>query len=83
MITYEDSLTMPGNRFEEIVHGESRIMPPPHKKNAYLLVKLSRLLEKQFGAREYRAYSQGIGLGIERIPLTCRIPDLIGTTRPG
>ena len=37
LITYEDSLTMPENRFEEIVHGESRIMPPPIKNHVYLI----------------------------------------------
>jgi Uma2 family endonuclease len=77
LITYEDSLTMPENRFEEIVHGESRIMPPAIKKHNYLVRKLSRALEKQLDDSEYEVHSQGNGLGIERAPLTYRIPDLM------
>jgi hypothetical protein len=77
LITYEDSLTMPENRFEEIVHGESRIMPPAIKKHNYLVRKLSKVLERQLDDSEYEVHSQGAGLGIERIPLTYRIPDLI------
>jgi Uma2 family endonuclease len=77
LITYEDSLTMPENRFEEIVHGESRIIPPAIKKHNYLIRKLSRVFERQLDDSEYEVHSQGAGLGIERIPLTCRIPDLM------
>lgn len=36
LINYEDSLTMPENRFEEIVHGESRIMAPANQGHADL-----------------------------------------------
>jgi Uma2 family endonuclease len=77
LITYEDSLTMPENRFEEIVYGESRIMPPATKKHDYLIRKLSKALERQLDDREYEVLSQGTGLGIERAPLTYRIPDLM------
>jgi Uma2 family endonuclease len=72
MITYEDSLTMPENRFEEIVHGESRVMPPPNKKHADLIDELLSQIDR----REYRVTSSGAGLGVERVPLTYRIPDL-------
>ena len=41
LITYEDSLTMPENKLEEIVHGESRIKPPSGKKHVYLIERLS------------------------------------------
>jgi Uma2 family endonuclease len=77
LIDYEDSLTMPENRFEEIVHGESRVMPPSIKRHDHLIRKLARLLERQLGESEYEVVSQGTGLGIERIPLTYRIPDLM------
>jgi Uma2 family endonuclease len=77
LISYEDSLTMPENRFEEIVHGESRIMPAPNKKHAYLIAKLLTVLQRQLGDREYQLLSQGAGLGIERVPLTYRLPDLM------
>lgn len=77
LITYEDSLTMPENRFEEIVHGESRIMPPPNQKHVDLIEALSDILKAQLDPREYRVTSSGAGLGIERIPLTYRIPDLM------
>jgi Uma2 family endonuclease len=77
LINYEDSLTMPENRFEEIVHGVSRIMPPATKDHSYLIRRLSKLLERQLGDREYGVPSLGFGLGIERVPLTYRIPDLM------
>jgi Uma2 family endonuclease len=77
LITYEDSLTMPENRFEEIVHGESRIMPPPNKKHADLIEELAEILRAQVDRREYRVTAAGAGLGIERVPLTYRIPDLM------
>ena len=76
LITYEDSLTMPENRFEEIVHGESRVMPPAIKNHVYLIKKLSKLLERPLEDRGYEVLSQGPGLGVERVPLTYRIPDL-------
>jgi len=76
LISYEDSLTMPENRFEEIVHGESRIMPPATSFHAFLLLKLARILEPQLDARDYAVLPTGAGLGIERNPLTYRIPDL-------
>ncbi len=77
LITYEDSLTMPENRFEEIVHGESRIMPPPNRKHAVLIAKLLTVLVRQLDDCEYQVLSQGAGLAIERTPLTYRIPDLM------
>jgi len=77
LITYEDSLTMPENRFEEIVHGESRVMPPPHRNHADLIAKLITLLVRRLDDSEYQVLSQGAGLGIERVPLTYRIPDLM------
>jgi Uma2 family endonuclease len=76
LINYEDSLTMPENRFEEIVHGESRIMPPAIKNHVYLIRELSKVLDTQLDGSEYEVLSQGAGLGIERVPLTYRIPDL-------
>ena len=76
-ITYEDSLAMPENRFEEIVHGESRIMPPPNKKHADLIDELLNIVLGQVDTHEYRVTASGAGLGIERVPLTYRIPDLM------
>jgi Uma2 family endonuclease len=77
LINYEDSLTMPENRFEEIVHGESRIMPPANKKHVRLIEELSDILRDHLNKHEYRVTDAGAGLGIERIPLTYRIPDLM------
>lgn len=77
LISYEDSLTMPENPLEEIVRGVSRIMPPATKDHSYLIRRLSRLLESQLGVTDYEVLSQGFGLGIERVPLTYRIPDLM------
>ncbi len=77
LINYEDSLTMPENRFEEIVRGVSRIFPPPHQKHVYVIDELSDILKAQLDRRQYHITSSGAGLGIERLPLTYRIPDLI------
>ena len=77
LINYEDSLTMPENRFEEIVHGESTIMPPPNPRHVDLIDELLSILLSQIDRREYRVTSSGAGLGVERIPLTYRIPDLM------
>lgn len=77
LITYEDSLTMPMNKLEEIVKGESRIMPATTDQHGFLLWKLSRTLEAQVSA-DYVVLNAGFGLGIRRMPfLTCRIPDLM------
>jgi len=75
LISYEDSLSMPENRFEEIVHGESRIMPPATILHNYLIEVLAEALRRQLDPREYYV-TCGNGLGIERNPLTYRIPDL-------
>src|ERR1035438_3790997 len=77
LINYEDSLTLPENRREEIVHGESRTMPPPNRKHVDLIDELLSILLSQINRREYRVTSSGAGLGIERVPLTYRIPDLM------
>jgi Uma2 family endonuclease len=77
LISYQDSLTMPENRLEEIVHGESRIMPPANQKHVDLIEALSDILKAQLDPRQYRVTSTGAGLGIERDPLTYRIPDLM------
>jgi Uma2 family endonuclease len=77
LINYEDSLTMPENKLEEIVHGESRIMPAPNKKHNDLIEELSHILRTQLDRRAYRVTDTGTGLGIERSPLTYRIPDVM------
>jgi len=76
-ITYEDSLTMPENRFEEIVHGESRVMPPVTFFHACLIRKLSKTLEAQLNPGRYSLFGGDVGLGVTRAPLTCRVPDLM------
>jgi Uma2 family endonuclease len=76
-ITYEDSLTMPENKLEEILRGESRIMPPATFFHAYLIRVLSRILQNHLDPAEYILFGDDVGLGIERTPLTYRIPDLM------
>jgi Uma2 family endonuclease len=76
LVSYEDSLTMPENRLEEIVHGESRVMPPATSFHMFLIQKLAEILALQLNKREYYVVTAGGGLGIERNPLTYRIPDL-------
>ena len=77
LITYEDSLTMPENGLEEIVRGVSRIKPPAGKKHVYLIERLADILKGQLDRREYAVLIAGAGLGVERVPLTYRIPDLM------
>jgi Uma2 family endonuclease len=77
LISYEDSLTMPENRLEEIENGVSRVMLPANQKHVDLIEALSDILKAQLDRREYRVTSAGAGLGIERDPLTYRIPDLM------
>ncbi|MGI8988554.1 MAG: Uma2 family endonuclease [Bryobacteraceae bacterium] len=76
-ITYEESLTMPENRLEEIVDGESHIMPPATMKHWILLNQLREALEDQLPRKTFRISSAEAGLGIQRDPVfTYRIPDL-------
>ncbi|MDQ6700858.1 MAG: Uma2 family endonuclease [Acidobacteriota bacterium] len=76
-ITYEDSLTMPENRFEEIVDGESRIMPPPTRGHWRVLNRIHRTLIRQLTEEEHEISRADVGLGIKRRPvLTYRIPDI-------
>ncbi|MGH9658889.1 MAG: Uma2 family endonuclease, partial [Bryobacteraceae bacterium] len=74
----EDSLTMPEDRFEEIVHGESRRISPPTDRHGALLLRLLRTLMVQLDSAQHQVLPSGFGLGIERAPaFTCRIPDLM------
>ena len=74
MITYDDSLAIPENRLEEVLHGEGRIMLPASKKHVDLIEELARMLRAHLNPRQYRVITSGAGLGIERAPLTYRIP---------
>jgi Uma2 family endonuclease len=51
-------------------------MPPAIKNHVYLIWELSKMPDTQLDSDEYNVLSQGAGLGIERVPLTYRIPDL-------
>jgi Uma2 family endonuclease len=74
LITYEESLTRPENRLEEIVRGESRLMPPSTSRHTALLAQLREMLGPQ---RRFRLLTEAYGLGIRRTPyLHYRIPDL-------
>jgi Uma2 family endonuclease len=52
-------------------------MPPPTPEHVDLIDELTSLLRDQLNKHEYRVTSAGAGLGIERVPLTYRIPDLM------
>ncbi|MGA2133107.1 MAG: Uma2 family endonuclease [Bryobacteraceae bacterium] len=77
LITYEDSLAMPENKLEEILHGESRIMPPATRRHVNVVEKLGAMLRSLLDERDSTVIIAGAGLGIERDPLTYRIPDLM------
>ncbi|MDQ6700859.1 MAG: Uma2 family endonuclease [Acidobacteriota bacterium] len=77
LITYEDSLTMPEDRFEEIVDGESRIMPPPTPGHWKVLQQVREMLRDQLPQQDYDMSLADVGLGIKRRPvLTYRVPDI-------
>ena len=77
LITYEDSLTMPEDRFEEIVDGESRIMPPPTPGHWKVLQQVREMLRDQLPQQDYDMSFADVGLGIRRRPvLTYRVPDI-------
>jgi len=52
-------------------------MPPPNLEHVDLIDGLLKILLSQIDTREYRVTASGGGLGIERFPLTYRIPDLM------
>ncbi|MGH9659376.1 MAG: Uma2 family endonuclease [Bryobacteraceae bacterium] len=77
LISYEDSLELPEDSLEEIVHGECRRMPPATAHHGALLHTLQKILTSQLDPARYEVLATGFGLGIERTPtFTCRIPDL-------
>ncbi|MDQ2901734.1 MAG: Uma2 family endonuclease [Acidobacteriota bacterium] len=77
LITYEESLTMPENRLEEIIDGESYIMPPATKKHWMLLRQSREALDDQLQRKQFWISYAEVGLGIQRVPVfTYRIRDL-------
>ena len=74
LFTYEESLSMPENKLEEILDGESRIMPPPTSFHRAFLRKLARDLERLLPA--FDVCREPIGLGIRRVPFRYRVPDI-------
>ena len=52
-------------------------MPPPNPRHVDLIDELLSILLSQIDRRDYRVTSSGAGLGVECIPLTYRIPDLM------
>src|ERR1700735_1737964 len=77
LIRYEDSL----NDAREQTRGDrarqKQDLAAFSKKHVYLIEKLSDILKAQLHRREWPALIAGAGLGIERAPLTYRIPDLM------
>jgi Uma2 family endonuclease len=71
-ISYRDSFGLTENPLEEIVRGESRVMPPASLAHARLLKKLDQLLS---AGGELEIIGPGVGLGITKDPFTYRIPD--------
>jgi len=77
LITYEQSLAMPENKFEEIVDGEIRHMPPPSRVHALLIERMAEILREQLDRHTIRVITSPFGLGIQRNPyLSYRVPDL-------
>ncbi len=75
-ITYEESLTMPEVKYEEIVNGEVRVMAFPSLKHQELLSYLVFTFERQLDRRTVVAL-QTYGQAIREKPtFTYRGPDL-------
>jgi Uma2 family endonuclease len=74
LITYEESLGMPENKLEEILDGESKIMPPPTSRHRAFLRKLAQELERIVS--ELDVCREPYGLGIRRAPFRYRVPDI-------
>jgi Uma2 family endonuclease len=73
-ITYEKSFSLPENVLEEVIQGESRLIPPTKRGHDRLLRRLEALLAAQLSSG-YQVLGPGVGLGITREPFTYRIPD--------
>ncbi|MGI8745147.1 MAG: hypothetical protein ACR2NN_21760, partial [Bryobacteraceae bacterium] len=69
-ITYEESLQMPENKLEEILDGESRIMPPPTVGHAVFVDELATELKHAFPG--HLVSQASLGVGIRRDPLRYR-----------
>jgi len=52
-------------------------MPPAIKRHTALIRAFGRILERQLDSGVWAVLREGTGLGVERIPLTYRIPDLM------
>jgi Uma2 family endonuclease len=52
-------------------------MPAPNKKHADWIAKLLTVLVRRLDDYEHQVLSQGAGLGIERVPLTYGLPNLM------
>ena len=74
LITYDESLLMPENKLEEVLDGESRIMPPPTVRHFLFMRRLSKMLTRMLPESE--VCPAAFGLGIRRSPFRYRIPDL-------
>ncbi len=66
LITYEESLTMPTNRLDEIIDGESYIIPPATMRHWMLLSHLREALEDQLSRKTFWLSYAEVGLGIQR-----------------
>jgi len=52
-------------------------MPPANKRHVYLIERLAEILRSLLHAREHRVTTSGAGVGVERVPLTYRVPNLM------
>ena len=61
---------------EEVVNGETRIMPPNKWKHTIIVENLSDALKAQVDRKAVRVDATVFGLIIRKTPLTSRVPDL-------
>ena len=77
LLTYEEALALGGDRLEEIINGEVHRMPPASAAHGDLIEALADALKRQLPSDRFAVRIAGYGLGIQRAPLTARVPDLV------
>ena len=82
-ITFEDSLTLPEDKCEEIIDGLSRHMPPASYEHAGTVKRAFLVFATQLDPAIWTVEAFGSGQLIQRDPLTYRIPDLAINRRQG
>jgi len=79
ILTYDEWLQTPAveDGREEVVHGESFVIPPNRYTRAEIVRRLTKELSTRIDEQAARVFGSSISLLISRDPLTCRAPDVL------